>query len=69
MKNATYHLRTKHIQRRYHGLRERVEEKEFALVKVHTTENKSDMLTKLLSAERLDACQSRVGLTKHPMPE
>ena len=68
-KNSAYHSRTKHIQQRYHWLRERVEEKGFALVKVHTSENGSDMSTKVLSAERLDACRSRVGLTNHPMPE
>ena len=48
VKNAAYHSRTKHIQRRYHWIRERVEEGEFAVVKVHTAENGSDMLTKIL---------------------
>ena len=53
VKNTAYHLRINNIQRRYHWFRERVEEKEFALVKVHTTENGSDMFTKVLSAEKL----------------
>ena len=52
-KNVAYHSRTKHIQRRYHWLREQVEEKEFAMKKIHTTENGSDMLTKVLSADKL----------------
>ena len=68
-KNVLYHLRTKHIQRRYHWLRERVEEKEFALMKIHMAENGSDMLTKVMSADKLNVCQQRVGLMKHPMPE
>ena len=55
-KNTAYHSRTKHIQRRYHWLRERVEEKEFALTKVYRDENGSNMLTKVLSAEKLNAC-------------
>mgnify|MGYP000671574977 CR=1 FL=1 len=55
-KNATYHLRIKHIQKRYHWLRERVEEKEFVVMKIHTDENGSNMLTKMLSAEKLNAC-------------
>ena len=38
-KNAAYHSRTKHIQRRYHWIREQVEEQEFVLTKIHTTEN------------------------------
>ena len=52
-KNAAYHSRTKHIQRRYHWLRERVEDKDFALTKIHTEENGLDMLTKVLSARSL----------------
>mgnify|MGYP000170283911 FL=1 len=47
-KNVAYHSRTKHIQRRYHWLREKVEEGEFTLVKIHTDDNGSDMLTKNL---------------------
>ena len=49
-KNVTYHSRTKHIQRRHHWLREQVEEGNFALMKIHTTQNGSDMLAKVLSA-------------------
>ena len=43
-KNAAYHSRTKHIQWKYHWIRERVEDREFALTKIHTAENGSDML-------------------------
>ena len=43
-KNAAYHARTKHIQWRYHWLRERVEERDFDLVKIHMEDNESDML-------------------------
>ena len=59
-RNATYHSRTKHIQRMYHWLREGVEEKEFSMMKIHTTENGSDMLTKVLSADKLNVCLQRV---------
>ena len=38
-KNAAYHFRTKHIQRRYHWLREKVEDKDFALTNINTEEN------------------------------
>ena len=44
-KNVTYYSRTKHIQRRYHWLRERVDENEFVLAKIHTNDNGSNMLT------------------------
>ena len=68
-KNAAYHSRTKHIQRRYHWIRERVEEREFVLMKIHTTENGSDMLTKVLTLDKLEACRKQIGLERHPMPE
>ena len=65
-KNAAYHSRTKHIQRRYHWLRERVEENEFVLAKIHTDENGSDMLTKGLPMEKLVVCRQRTGLVDSP---
>ena len=68
-KNAAYHSRTKHIQRRYHWIRERVEDREFALTKIHTAENGSDMLTKVLIPDKLDACRKQIGLERHSMPE
>ena len=68
-KNAAYHSRTKHIQRRYHWIQERVEDREFALKKIHTIENGSDMLTKVLTPDKLDTCRKQIGLTRHPMPE
>ena len=68
-KNAAYHSRTKTIQRRYHCLRERVEEREFTLVKIHMDDNGSYMLTKVLSMDKLSACRQRVGLLNHPIPE
>ena len=43
-KKAKYHSWTKHIQRRYHWLREKVDDGEFTLVKIHTNDNGSDML-------------------------
>ena len=68
-KNAAYHSRTKHIQKRYHWFRERVEDKDFALTKIHMEENGSDMLTMVLSVEKFDVCRRRIGMASHPMPE
>ena len=68
-KNATYHSRTTHIQRRYRWIRERVEGGVFVVMKVHTAENGSDMLTNVLSAKKLSACRRRIGLVQYPMPE
>ena len=68
-KNVSYHSRTKHIQRRYRWLLERVEDKDFALTKVHMGDNRSDMLTKVLLAEKLDVCPRWIRIASHPMLE
>ena len=68
-KNTAYHSRTKHIQWRYHWIRERVEDQDFVLTKIHTEENGSVMLTKVLTTDKLDACRKQIGLTRHPMSE
>ena len=65
-RSVAYHLRTKHVKRRYHWLRERVEERDFTLVKVHTDDNGSDMVTKVLSMGKLSACRQKVGLLNYP---
>ena len=52
-KNVLYHSLTRHIHMRYHWLREKVEEGDFTLVKIHTDEHGSDMLTKNLLLDRL----------------
>ena len=51
----------------YHQLQ--VEEREFMLTKIHTTENGSDMLTKVLTPDKLGACRKQIELEQHPMPE
>ena len=55
VENATYNSRTKHIQHRYHCIRER----ESVLTKIHTDENGSDMLTKVLTPDQLESCRKR----------
>ena len=69
MKNATYHSKTKHIQRRYHWLWERVQDKDFSLTKIDMEENGFDMPTKVLSADKMGVCLRRIGLTKNLIPE
>ena len=56
VKNVAYHSRTKHIERRYNWIRDRVEERKFVVVKIHTDDNESDMLTKVLPMDKLNAC-------------
>ena len=58
-KNYMYHSRSKHIEMRYHWLRLVVEQQSFELGKIHIDENPADMLTKVMSREKLKLC---VGL-------
>ncbi|CAA0832460.1 Gamma-glutamyl hydrolase 1 [Striga hermonthica] len=49
-KNAMYHSRTKHIDVKYHWLRQAVEEQQFRLEKIYTDDNPADMMTKVKNA-------------------
>ena len=41
-----------------------LESKQLYLEKIHTSENGSDMLTKCLPKEKLEACRQKVGLVE-----
>ena len=56
-KNSTFHSRSKHIDVRYHWIRDVLESKQLYLEKIHTSENGSDMLIKCLPKEKLEACR------------
>ena len=58
-KNSVYHSCSKHIEVRYNWLRLVIEQQSFELEKIHTDENPVDMLTKIVSREKLKLC---VGL-------
>ncbi|MCO5559160.1 hypothetical protein L7F22_012753 [Adiantum nelumboides] len=51
-RNLVFHAKTKHVDVRYHFIREVLEDKRLQLVKVHT-----DLLTKSLSSERFTHCR------------
>ncbi|CAH9131081.1 unnamed protein product [Cuscuta epithymum] len=61
-KNSMYHSRTKHIDVRYHWLREAIEEDELKLSKIHTNKNATDMLTKVVPHEKHKLCTSIIGM-------
>jgi len=46
-KNQAYHARTKHIDVRFHFVREILDEGDIKLLKIHTEENPVDILTKV----------------------
>ena len=43
-----------------------MDENEFALENIHTDDNGSDMLTKILSMEKLVSCWRKTGLVDSP---
>ena len=64
-KNATYHSLTKHIQRRYHWLKDKVDDGKFSLVKIHTDDNGFDVLTKNLPMNRGSESVDKVDSALH----
>ena len=55
-KNQTYHARTKHIDVKYHYVREIIEGGDVLLKKIDTKDNPSDMLTKIVSGVKFQYC-------------
>ena len=60
--NSAYYARTKHIDIKYHRIRELVEEGEVELVKIHTKENPADALTKVLPRDSFRRCMTLMYL-------
>ena len=60
-----YHSRLKHIKVRYNWLRLVVEQQSFELEKIHTDENPTNMLTKVVSREKLKFCVRLAGMTSN----
>lgn len=53
---------TRHFQRKYHFVREKVNEGEINLLKVHTDDNLADPFTKALAKEKLNELAKGIGL-------
>ena len=60
-KNFTFHLRSKHIDVRYHWIRDVLDLKLLQLENVHIDDNISDMLTKTLSRDKHLKCRTLEG--------
>ncbi|RVX19952.1 Retrovirus-related Pol polyprotein from transposon TNT 1-94 [Vitis vinifera] len=63
-KNQVYHARTKHIDVRFHKIRELVSSSELVLEKVHTSDNAVDMLTKLITIEKFKHFLNLINVSK-----
>lgn len=63
VKNPEFHKRTKHIDVRYHFIREKYEEGQFQLQYIGTEDQIADILTKPLVKERFEKLRSAIGMT------
>ncbi|KAL0402525.1 UNVERIFIED_CONTAM: Retrovirus-related Pol polyprotein from transposon TNT 1-94 [Sesamum latifolium] len=63
-KNQVYYTGTKHINVRYHFVREILEEGGLKIQKIRTTENPADMLTKVVTAIKFKFCLDLINLIK-----
>ena len=61
-KNPVFHSRTKHIQMRYHFIRELIADGTLNLKKILGTKNPADMFTKAVTTEKLKLCMASTGL-------
>ena len=61
-KNPVFHAKTKHIEVKFHFIRDMLEDKSLHLVKVHTDDNPADLLTKGLPPKRFAHCRSLMGV-------
>ena len=61
-KNPEFHKRTKHIDIRYHFVREKVEDGQVRLVYCPTQEMLADLMTKPIPAAQFDALRTKLGI-------
>uniref|UniRef100_A0A2N9GMY7 Integrase catalytic domain-containing protein n=1 Tax=Fagus sylvatica TaxID=28930 RepID=A0A2N9GMY7_FAGSY len=62
-KNQVYHARTKHIDVRFHKIRELIVTGDIVLEKVHTSENAANMLTKPVTTAKFKHCLDLVNVS------
>lgn len=65
-KNPEFHKRTKHIDVKYHFIREKVSDGEINVKYVHTGEQQADFLTKALTKEKFWYLRSLINLIEMP---
>ena len=68
-KNVVFHKRTKHIDTKFHYIRELVNNGEIVLVHCRTQEQVADILTKLLGQKNFEFLRKCLGMTNNPAIE
>jgi hypothetical protein len=63
-KNQVYHAKTKHIDVRFHKIRELVATDELLLEKIYTSENAADMLTKPITSDKFKHCLDLTNVSR-----
>ncbi|WVZ88096.1 hypothetical protein U9M48_034649 [Paspalum notatum var. saurae] len=61
-KNPVFHGQSKHIETRFHFIRDCVESGQFTLRKIHTDDQLTDILTKVLGRDRSKLLRSKLGV-------
>ena len=64
-KNATFHSLSKHIEVRYHWIRLLVEKRLMQLRKIYIEKNPADMLTKVVTNQKLELCAGTAGMNSN----
>jgi hypothetical protein len=59
-----YHAKTKHIDVRFHKIRELVATDELLLEKIYTSENAADMLTKPITSDKFKHCLDLTNVSR-----
>ena len=68
-KNPVHHNRTKHIDTRYHFVRQCVEEKKIEVEFVRSEDQLADIFTKALGKAKFLEMRDRIGICSSPMVE
>ena len=65
-KNQVYHACTKHIDVRYNFVQDVLHDGDIELVKIHTKDNPTDMLTKVVTGVKFKHCKNlfRISLVE-----
>ena len=63
-KNQVHHARTKHIDVRYHFVREIVDEGNILHQKIGTADNPADMLTKVVTGIKFQHCLDLITISR-----